>query len=64
MKEFVVKSCRRCGSQWYGDSKSVTLLPGDQLTVVQVKISFCTICQEAYDQEIEAPRYQRVPRKK
>jgi len=64
MKEFTVKTCRRCGASWYGDSASTTLVHGDQLTMIMVKIVFCDICKDPYDKELNAPNYRRVPRKK
>ncbi len=44
MKNIVIVECRKCGTQYNGDNRSINIGPNEQIDVIIRKISKCSGC--------------------
>lgn len=56
--ELSIVTCKKCGSVWYHDSKSVTLKYGDKLNMTKLNIAHCSACSDRMDTAQKNSLYQ------
>jgi len=53
VKELVLKYCKRCGHSWCDNNQKITLYPGEPISLIRVDVSWCLLCADSYEKEID-----------
>jgi RNase P subunit RPR2 len=56
--EITITTCKRCGTNWYHDSNSVTMQHGDKINIIKLVINHCSSCADKMDQAQKGGMYQ------